>query len=341
MNNRFPSKELQEVKDILSAPQKIVITTHHRPDGDAMGSSLALYNYLLLKGHDVTVITPSEYPEFLEWIPGNANVMVYGKDENVAKKRVEEATIIFCLDFNWMSRIEELEQPVRLSKSVKVLIDHHLDPEKAFDHVFSYSDASSTCELIYEFIVALGDRKIINKEIAECIYTGIMTDTNSFRYASMKSDTHRIIADLIDAGAENFKIHENVYDTSLENRLRLLGYALKEKLQVLPEFNTAFIALSQPELDMFNFKPGDSEGIVNYALSIKGIRLAAFFTEREGEIKISFRSKGDFSVKDMSSKYFQGGGHKNASGGKSDESLEATVQKFLSILPEYKSQLVS
>ncbi len=341
MNNRFPSADLQKLKDVLSASQKILITTHHRPDGDAMGSSLALYNYLRLKGNEVTVITPSEYPDFLEWLPGNDNVIVYEKDENAAKKIVESSTVIFCLDFNWMSRVEKMEQPLRSSRAIKVLIDHHLEPEKTFDHVFSFPESCSTCELIYEFIVGLGDRKMINKEIAECIYTGIMTDTNSFRYASMKSDTHRIIADLIDAGAENYKIHENVYDTSLENRLRLLGYSLKEKLTVLPEFNTAYIALSQAELDMFNFKPGDSEGIVNYALSIKGIKMAAFFTDREGEIKISFRSKGDFSVKDMSAKYFHGGGHKNASGGKSDESLAATVEKFLSILPQYKSQLVN
>ena len=228
---------------------------------------------------------------------------------------------------------------MRTSNSTKVLIDHHLEPENVFDFLFSYPDAASTCELIYHFIVALGDRKVINKEIAECIYTGIMTDTNSFRYASMKSDTHRIIADLMDAGAENYKIHENVYDTYLENRLRLLGYALKDKLQVLQEYNTAFIALSQAELELFNFKTGDTEGIVNYALSIKGIKLAAFFSERDGEIKISFRSKGDFSVKELAAKYFEGGGHKNASGGKSDSSLDMTVEKFLDILPHYRNQL--
>jgi phosphoesterase RecJ-like protein len=341
MNNRFPSKELEDLKKILATPQRVVITTHHRPDGDAMGSSLALYNYLRLNRHDVNVIVPSAYPEFLEWLPGNGKVIVYETNESPAKKIVEEAAIIFCLDFNWMNRVEKLEQPLRSAKAIKILIDHHLEPEQAFDYVFSYPDACSTCELIYEFIVGLGDRKMISKEIAECIYTGIMTDTNSFRFASMKSDTHRIVAELMDAGAENYKIHENVYDTYLENRLRLLGYSLKEKLQVLPEYNTAFIALSQAELDMFKFKPGDSEGIVNYALSIKGIKLAAFFSDRDGEIKISFRSKGDFSVKEMSSKYFSGGGHKNASGGKSDESLEVTVEKFLSILPEYKSQLVS
>jgi phosphoesterase RecJ-like protein len=340
MSNRFPAGELNQLKDFLATPQRIVITTHHRPDGDAMGSSLALYNYLKLKNHEVTVITPSEYPEFLEWLPGNSEVIVYEKNEKSAKKIIESAALLFCLDFNWLSRVEKLEQPLRSSTAMKVLIDHHLEPEDAFDHVFSYPDVCSTCELIYQFIVQLGDRKMISKEIAECIYTGIMTDTNSFRYSSMRSETHRIIADLMDAGAENYKIHENVYDTYLENRLRLLGYALKEKLKVLPEFNTAFIALSQAELDMFNFKAGDSEGIVNYALSIKGIRMAALFTERDGEIKISFRSKGNFSVKDLSSKYFEGGGHKNASGGKSNESLDATVKKFISILPQYRIQLV-
>lgn len=341
MNNRFPPNEIQQLKDLLSSPQVIVITTHYRPDGDAMGSSLALFNYLKLKGHGVTVVTPSEYPEFLEWLPGNASVINYENSKSAALKAITDATVIFCLDFNWMNRIEDLEEPVRSSKAVKVLIDHHLEPEKAFDHSFSYPDACSTCELIYQFIVGLGDRLVIDKNIAECIYTGIMTDTNSFRYSTMKSDTHRIIADLIDAGAENAKIHENVYDTSLENRLRLLGYSLKDKLVVLNEFNTAYITLSEEELDRYQFKSGDTEGVVNYALSIKGIKLAAFFSEREGEIKISFRSKGDFSVKDFSSKHFSGGGHKNASGGKSDESMDATIKKFVNLLPEYKSKLIN
>ncbi|MCX6292623.1 MAG: bifunctional oligoribonuclease/PAP phosphatase NrnA [Bacteroidetes bacterium] len=339
MSNRFPAKELEELKKILSVPQMITITTHHRPDGDAMGSSLALYNYLIRKGHGVIVVTPSECPEFLSWLPGNDVVIDFEKREDAAMRTIAVSTLVFCLDFNWLSRLEKLEQPVRNSNAIKVLIDHHLEPEPAFDHAFSYTDACSTCELIYQFIDALGDKKMIDKNIAECIYTGIMTDTNSFRYATMRSETHRIIADLMDAGAENYKIHEYVYDTWLENRLRLLGYSLKEKLKVLTEYNTAYIALSQAELDMFNFKAGDTEGIVNYALSIKGVRLAALFTEREGEIKISFRSKDDFSVKDLSSKYFQGGGHKNASGGKSNESLDATVQKFLGILPHYQSQL--
>jgi phosphoesterase RecJ-like protein len=341
MDNRFPTEQLNGLKEILSVPQRILITTHYRPDGDAMGSSLALHAYLKLKGHQVTVVTPSEFPEFLDWLPGTADVINFEKSEAIAIDILKNVSLVFCLDFNWLSRIEKFEQPVRSSNATRVLIDHHLEPEKAFTYTFSYPEAGSTCELIYQFIVALGDRKQINKDIAECIYTGIMTDTNSFRYASMKSDTHRIIADLMDAGAENYKIHENVYDTYFENRLRLLGYVLKEKLQVLPEFNTAYISLSEAEMNMFNFRTGDTEGMVNYALSIKGIRLAAFFSERDGEIKISLRSKGDFSVKELASKYFQGGGHKNASGGKSESSLSDTLKKFLDILPLYKNNLTS
>ena len=338
---RFPPKIIAEVEKLLSSSNKILITTHHRPDGDAMGSSLGLYNYLIKKGHEVQVITPSEYPEFLNWLPGNNNVLIYESDQLECDKYLNNADIIFCLDFNWINRVEKMGDCLRNSKASKILIDHHLDPENVFDIVFSYSEACSTCELIYDFIISLNDASLIDKSIAECLYCGIMTDTNSFRFASMKSDTHRIIANLIEAGAVNYKIHENVYDNSTESRLRLLGFVLLEKLVVLKEFNTAYFVLSEAELNKFNFKSGDTEGFVNYALSIFDIRLAAFFSERDGAIKISFRSKNDFSVKELSSKYFSGGGHKNASGGYSIESLELTVNKFLEILPKYKQQLTS
>jgi phosphoesterase RecJ-like protein len=341
MQERFPENLIAPVKESVALPRKIVIVTHHRPDGDAMGSSLGLSNYLSLKGHDVSVITPSDYPDFLAWLPGNENVIIYQPGDAFIAKLLSTAEIIFCLDFNWLSRTEEMEQPIRNSPARKIVIDHHLDPEDAYDVVFSYPDACSTSELIYQFILALGDEKLINKQIAECLYCGIMTDTNSFRYSSMKSYTHRIIANLMEAGAENFRIHERVYDQSTESRLRLLGYALQQKLTVLPEYRTAYIALSEAELEKFHFRTGDTEGLVNYALSINNIVLAVFFSERDGEIKISFRSKGNFSVKELSSKYFSGGGHKNASGGKSDLSLEETVVKFISILPEYKEGLLS
>jgi phosphoesterase RecJ-like protein len=205
----------------------------------------------------------------------------------------------------------------------------------------SYPDACSTCELIYQFIVGMDDRSTINKAVAECLYAGIMTDTQSFRFETMKADTHRIIARLMEAGAENYKIHERIYDTNSEDRLRLLGVALKDKLVVLREFNTAYIALSQAELDKYHYQSGDTEGVVNYALSIDGIIMAAFFSPKGNEVKMSFRSKNNFSVQALATKHFQGGGHKHASGGRSSLSLEKTIEKFVSILPEYKSQLVN
>ncbi len=340
MTERFPENEIKPVEELLSTGKKIVITTHHRPDGDAMGSSLALFNYLVLKGHSVSLLTPSDYPEFLHWLPGNNQVLNFEQDSGICERLVEKAEIIFSLDYNSLNRIEKMEGLIRSSKALKILIDHHLHPEQNFTHSFSYPAASSTSELVFQFIEALGDIKLINKPIAECLYCGIMTDTNSFRYASMRSDTHRIIALLMESGAENFRIHERVYDSSTENRLRLLGYALKEKLCVLNEYRTAYIGLSEAELDMFNFKTGDTEGLVNYALSIEGILLAAFFSEKEGSVKISFRSKGDFSVQELSSSHFSGGGHRNASGGRLNAPLDEAIKKFLDILPLYQKQLV-
>lgn len=340
MTERFPERDIQSIKTLLSGSKKIIITTHHRPDGDAMGSSLALYNYLKLKGHEVSLIVPSDYPEFLHWLPSDDQVINFEQHAIKSVELIGLAEIIFCLDYNSLSRIEKMEPVIRESKAQKILIDHHLYPENIFSHSFSYSSASSTSELIFQFIDSLGDASMIDKSIAECIYCGIMTDTNSFRFASMKSDTHRIIARLMEAGAENYKIHENVYDSSTENRLRLLGHSLKEKLCVLNEFRTAYIGLSEAELKMFNFKSGDTEGLVNYALSIQGIRLAAFFSEKDGMVKISFRSKGDFSVQELSSEHFSGGGHRNASGGRSESGLDEAIAKFLAILPQYKEKLM-
>lgn len=340
MSQRFPEDQMLVMKSLLNKPAKVVITTHHRPDGDAMGSSLALFNYLLKKGHLATVITPSDYPDFLNWLPGNDKVVIFESNQEQSKKLIDEAEIVFCLDYNSLNRVEGMADLLRTPKGIKILIDHHLHPENVFQHSFSYASASSTSELIFQFISALGDKDKIDKAIAECIYCGIMTDTNSFRYASMKADTHRIIASLMEAGAENYRIHENVYDSSTENRLRLLGYSLKEKLCVLNEYKTAYIGLSAAELKMFNFKAGDTEGLVNYALSIEGIKLAAFFSEKDAMVKISFRSKGDFSVQELSGAHFSGGGHKNASGGMHASGLDDAIKKFLTLLPEYKSELL-
>jgi len=340
MDPRFQVKLIAPIKILFQEEKKIVITTHHRPDGDAIGSSLGLYNYLLQKKHNVHVIVPSDYPSFLKWMPGNDAIINYEAEAEKSDKLISEADMIFCLDFNWMKRIEKMETPVRESKAVKILIDHHLDPENAFDHSYSFPDSCATSELIYEFIVAMDDQSLLNKDVATCLYAGIMTDTASFRFASMKAETHRTIAKLMEAGAVNYKIHEMVYDTSTEDRLRLLGHCLKDKLVVLREFNTAFISLSEEELEKYHFEAGDTEGVVNYALSINHIRLAAFFSLRDGEVRISFRSKDNFPANEIAQKYFEGGGHRNAAGGRSLASLEETITKFLEILPLYKSQLV-
>lgn len=339
MSISFPVDKVREVASLLESASPIAIITHHRPDGDAMGSSLGLYNFLIKKGLKATVIVPSDYPDFLHWLPGHNQIVNYDRQPDKSASLLREAGLIFCLDFNYMNRVEGLESSLRTSPGKKVLIDHHLEPEEGYDILFSFSDACSTAEIIYGFIDALGDLNLLGREIAECLYCGIMTDTNSFRYETMTADTHRIIAKLLDAGARNYKIHELVYDNSTENRIRLLGHALKDKLIVLQEYRTAYISLSEDELDTYNFQTGDTEGIVNYALSIRGIRLAAFFTERNGLVKISFRSRDGFNVKELASKHFEGGGHKYAAGGKSDLSLQDTIAKFLDLLPVYKPGL--
>lgn len=339
MEPRFSVVQLAPIKLLFHEQKKIVITTHHRPDGDAMGSSLGLYNYLVQKHQHVSVIVPSDYPEFLKWMPNTEVVIDYESQSADADKKIADADIIFCLDFNNLKRLETMQGAVRSSNAIKILIDHHLQPEEIFHHSFSYPDACSTCELIFQFIVGMDDRMTITKDVAECLYTGIMTDTQSFRFDSMTADVHRIVAKLMECGAVNYKIHERVYDTNTESRMRLLGAALKDRLVVLPEYHTAYIALTQEELDRYHYQRGDTEGFVNQALGIEGIVMAAFFSPKDADIKISFRSKNDFSVQELSSKHFQGGGHKHASGGRSRLSLDETVKKFVSILPEYKDSL--
>ena len=333
--------ELASLKQLLAQPRKVVITTHHKPDGDAMGSSLGLYNYLIQQGHHVQVITPTDYPDFLAWMPGNGEVLIYTDHLEVSAKFVAEAELIFCLDFNTLSRINELGELVRASSAVKVMIDHHLDPEDFDDYRHWDINACASAQLVYTFIVnELGNKAMINKDVATCLYTGIMTDSASFRLPNTTSDVHRIAADLIDAGAVNWHIHELVYSNSSESRLRFLGYCLSEKLEVFPEFNTAMITVNKQELEKYDVITGDTEGVVNYALSITGIRLAAFIVERTDKVKLSLRSRGDFPANDICKKYFNGGGHRNAAGGQSSDSLEQVVDQFKLILPKYKNLLI-
>lgn len=337
----FKMISLKELKTLLATPQKIVITTHHKPDGDAMGSSLGLYAYLIQKGHHVKVITPTDYPDFLHWMPHHAEVLIYTEAEKEALQLVNEAAIIFCLDFNTLARINELGEHIRQTKATKIMIDHHLEPEDFDDYRHWDINACAAAQLVYDFIVnELKDGALINKDVATCLYTGIMTDSGSFRFPSATSTVYRIAADLIDLGAEHWRIHQLVYDNASENRLRFLGYCLGHKLEVLRDFNTAIITVNAEELKTYQIATGDTEGIVNYALSINGIKLAAFIIERTDKVKLSLRSTGDFPANEICKKYFNGGGHRNAAGGASDLSLAETVAQFKQLLSVYKTQLL-
>jgi phosphoesterase RecJ-like protein len=331
--------EVKKVKALLSKPRNIVIVTHWSPDGDAIGSSLGLYNYLVKKKHNVTVITPNDYPSFLTWMKGNNKILDFQKKESAAKKAASKAELIFCLDFNSLKRIDKLGDEVLKSSAVKFIIDHHPQPDDFADFMLHSVAACSTCELIYDFISLMGDKKMLDKAISDCLYTGIMTDTGSFRYPSTTAKTHSILSELIKAGAQNAEIHNRIYDDNTESRLKLLGFCLNEKLTVMKQYKTAFFALSADELERFGYKKGDTEGVVNYALSIAGIRFAAFMVERDGIIKVSFRSKGSFDVNKFARAHFSGGGHVNAAGGMSDLALDKTIDKFVSLLPQYEKQL--
>ncbi len=326
---------------LLAQPKKIVITTHHKPDGDAMGSSLGLYNYLIQQGHHARVITPTDYPAFLNWMPGNGDVTIYTDKIAECDRLIADADLIFCLDFNALGRINEMGERVGESKALKVMIDHHLEPADFDDYRFWDINACATAQLVYKFIASeLGNPQLINADVATCLYTGIMTDSASFRLPNTTSEVHRIVADLIDLGAVNWRIHELVYNDSSEDRLRFLGHCLVNRLEVYNDFNTAVIAVDKHDLERYNVITGDTEGVVNYALSISNVRLAAFIVERNDKVKLSLRSKGDFPANDICKKYFNGGGHRNAAGGTSTESFPDVIEKFKSILPEYKNLLV-
>lgn len=329
-----------EITAELAKADNIVIVPHKGPDGDAMGSTLGLLHFLKDKGHNATVIAPNDYPHFLKWLPGSDEVVIYESEKEKADEIISEAQIIFTLDFNNLSRCGTMQDSLLASEAVFVMIDHHQEPSDYADYTYSDSTMSSTCEMVYKFIDKLRASKKITPEIATCLYTGIMTDTGSFRFASTSSDTHKVIADLIEKGANNAQIHNNIYDTNSETKLQLLGTALKN-LKVNKELRTAYISLSQEELDKHNFKKGDTEGFVNYGLSLDGIIFAVIFIEKENEdlVKISFRSKGDFDVNKFARAHFEGGGHINAAGGKSNISLNDTIVRFNKILPEYSEQL--
>ena len=331
-----------DLKKLLSTPKKIVIVPHKNPDGDAIGSSLGLYHFLKKTGHTANVIAPNDYPEFLKWIPGNEKVLIHDMDNVFSEDLISSADLIFTLDFNALHRCGHMGNPIANSKAIKIMIDHHQQPDSYADYVYSDVTMSSTCQMIYHFIEKMEGIDQIDIEIGEALYTGIMTDTASFRFPLTTSTTHKVIAYLIDIGVDKSKIHNAVYDTNSFGRLQLLGCAMNN-LRFLENHSTAFIYLTNKELDLHGFKKGDTEGLVNYGLSLKGVKLAAIFIENKQEsiIKISFRSKDDFDVNKFARNHFNGGGHKNASGGRSELNLEDTVTKFTNILTNYELELNS
>lgn len=322
-------QDIQAIQLLLSTPKKIAIIPHRGPDGDAMGSTLGLYHFLLKNKHHPVVVSPNEFPDFLAWMPGSETVKIFEKDKQNCTKILEDAELIFTLDFNALHRTGEMEHVLAKLTAPFIMIDHHQKPDDYA--VVTYSDTSfgSTCEMLYNFISHLGKKEDIDKTIGTCIYTGILTDSGSFRFPKTTGTTHRIVAELIDLGVENTEIPSLLFDNSSFGRLQILGRAL-QNMKVITEHKTAYTALTQEELNSFDYVKGDTEGIVNYGLSIKGILFTAIFIENKEEkiIKISFRSQGDFDVNQFARDHFNGGGHRNAAGGKSEVSMEETIRKF-------------
>ncbi len=333
-------QSIQAFYNQVAIPKKVVITTHQKPDGDAMGSSLGLYHFLRMFGHSVTVISPTNWASFLKWMPGCNSVVDFEFQRDKAVSILNEAELLFCLDFNVLHRTKNMESFIAALDCTRILIDHHEQPQvEAFHYGISNPAKSSTAEMVYDFIVDSGNSDKINKEIAECLYAGVMTDTGSFRFTSAKASVHTMVAQLKQTGFNHTLVHENLYDNFLENRLRFTGHVLLNRMEVFYEYNTAIMAISKQDLLRFHIRTGDTEGLVNYLLTIQGMKLAALVIDRDEERKWSFRSKGDFDANTFARLHFEGGGHFNAAGGRSSDSLENTVKKFKQVIKEYEIQL--
>ncbi len=333
---------VNEIFPLLTQPKNVVITFHQKPDADAMGSALGLYHFLIQLGHTVTVISPTNWAGFLSWMPGCKKVLDYEMQTAKAMEALNKAEWLFCLDFNTMDRAKKMSEILTDLACVKILIDHHQQPQvEVFNYGISDVTKSSTSEMVYDLIIASGHADKINVNVAECLYAGVMTDTGSFRFTSTSAALHRMVADLKERGLEHSHIHEELFDNFLEGRFRFFGQVLLNRMEVFYEYNTALIAIPQSDLIKFNVKTGDTEGLVNFPLSIHGIKLAAIIIDRGDERKSSFRSKGGFDVNTFARKYFNGGGHFNAAGGKNSEPLEEVVRKFKTAIKENKEQLSS
>lgn len=327
-------RPIQDAIHLLQSPKKIFITTHHKPDGDAIGSMLGLALYLEKKGHQVTAVSPGEFPDFLNWMPGMNRMLNYEEQTVQSQAALDQADLIFCLDFNDFSRTKHLEAPLAAAIQPKILIDHHLFPKQVWDYGISIPEKSSTGEMVYDFICMLGDNALIDEDMAACLYTGLMTDTGSFKFPVTSASSHMMAADLLRKGLNHTRVHEEVYDSWTEARMKFLGYVLIEKMEVFHKYKSALITLSRKDMNLFQVQSGDTEGLVNYPLSISGIRFATLITERSDEIKFSFRSKGDFDVSSFARLHFEGGGHFNASGGRSKLSFPDAIVHFKKILSD-------
>ncbi len=335
----FPTSDIETLKDLLSEPRKIVITTHANPDGDAIGSSLGLWWLLVRKGHDVKVITPNQWDHFLAWLPGIGSILNSYRDMKKAENLFNSADIVFCLDFSAARRVGDIEEVLNKVPGKKIIVDHHLDPEDWADVLFHVNGTSSTAELIFRLAVQMEWTEEIDQWVAECLYTGLLTDTGSFRHSTTTADVHRIVAELVDTGIKPDRIHSLIYNQFSERRLKFLGHLLKDRLVVLPKLKTAYITITIDDIRNFKVKSGDTEGIVNYTLSLKGINFGVLIKETPDGTKLSFRSNGSFPCNDFAG-HFNGGGHHNASGGKLTATLSETEQKFMGLLEEYRTQLL-
>lgn len=321
--------------------ENILILSHRNPDGDAIGASLGLANTLVKLGHKVDTMVPNAIPKFLKWMNGATDIHIYNYDKKKGDELLKNATLVFALDFNDLSRVREFDEKLKDNKCYKVLIDHHPNPGSFADLTISLTEASSTAELIYHFIHKLEIDDLLNIDAASCLYAGIITDTGCFSFNSSRPDTFNTVANLLQIGIDKNRIFDKIYDNFSSDRMRLMGYCLDKKMVCFPEFNTAYISLTQKELKEYNFRIGDSEGFVNLPLSIEGIRFTALIIENKDCIKLSFRSKGSFPANEIAAKYFKGGGHTNAAGGESSDSLQETIDKFVNLLPKYKDELLS
>ncbi len=333
-------QQLLEIGRFIENGSKIAITTHTNPDGDAIGSSLAIYHYLKSKGANVEAVVPNKFPEFLKWLPASKEMVIFEQQAKKAKTILAEADLIFCLDYNALSRVGSVTDDLKAAKAKKILIDHHISPElESFDYIISETNTSSTGELIFDFINAMGDEELIDRKIAECLYTCIITDTGSFSFSCNNSKTFEVAAKLIEKGVDARKIHGLIYDTFSETRLRLLGFAINDRMLVWEDLRTALIYLTKEDLKKFNYKVGDTEGLVNFALSMDKVNMAVLVTDKDKKVRMSFRSKGEFSVNDLARNHFNGGGHRNAAGGNMSKPIMEVVEEIKSVLQNYKQLL--